>query len=274
MTMTTQTATQDSRLASKPENIGAYRIAPLEALRAFKLLVEDKEDTVQVFKIVRALAGKALYRGYLRLLATPEGGRQAYLGEELADKLQDRDWLAGFAPGTVGARYREFIALRNLSAYGLAEESRKLGEADIDAAHPIAWFARRGRDVHDIWHVLTGYGTDALGEASVVAFTYAQTKNRGLGFLAAAAAFEMQRGRRDIPYMRAVLQGFRNGRKAAWLMPLDYEALFAMPLERARADLKISRPTIYENVPVEARNGIGGEHPAREESFGGWPSQA
>ena len=272
--MTTAPAKQAARSASKPENIGAYRIAPLEALRAFKLLVQDKEDTVQVFKIVRALAGKALYRGYLRLLATPEGGRQAYLGEELADKLQDRDWLAQFAPGTVGARYREFIALRNLSAYGLAEESRKLGEADIDAAHPIAWFARRGRDTHDIWHVLTGYGTDALGEASVVAFTYAQTRNRGLGFLAAAAAFELQRSRRDLPYMKAVLQAFRNGRKAAWLMPLDYEALFATPLEQARAELNIARPTVYETVPIGDRNGIGGDHPILEESFGGWPSAA
>jgi ubiquinone biosynthesis protein COQ4 len=34
--------------------------------------------------------------------------------------------------------------------------------------------------VHDIWHVLTGYRRDALGEACLVAFSYAQT--RGLGW--------------------------------------------------------------------------------------------
>src|SRR6516225_6566672 len=115
------------KAANHPENIGKYPIRPLEAWRAFRLLVADKEDTVQVFKIVRALAGRALLDGYLRFLKTPEGGRQAYLGVELADKLQDREWLAQFAPGTVGAAYRDFIARRQLSAYGLADESRKLG---------------------------------------------------------------------------------------------------------------------------------------------------
>jgi hypothetical protein len=76
-----------SQPAIKPQNIGQYPIRPLTALRAFRLLVQDKEDTVQVFRIIRALAGKSLSNGYLKLLRTPEGGRQAYLAEELADKL-------------------------------------------------------------------------------------------------------------------------------------------------------------------------------------------
>lgn len=260
--------------AKAPENIGQYPFRPGEAMRAFRKLVADKEDTVQVFRIVRALAGRALLDGYVRLLRTPEGGRQAYLADELADKLQDREWLAQFAPGTVGASYLQFIARRDLSAYGLADESRKLGEADIDAAHPIAWFARRGRDVHDIWHVLTGYGTDALGEACVVAFTYAQTKNRGLGFLAGAAALEMQRSQRGTTYLRAALQAWRNGKRAKWLMPLDYEALLAEPLDAARARLAIRAPTAYLAVPLALRNGPNASEPAYLETFGGWPSRA
>jgi ubiquinone biosynthesis protein COQ4 len=122
--------------------------------------------------------------------------------------------------------------------------------------------------------VLTGYGTDALGEACVVAFTYAQTKNRGLGFLAAAAGLELQRSRRDLPYLKAVVQAYRNGRKAAWLMPLDYEALFAMPLEQARIEFRLARPSVYEGVPLVDRNGLDTDHPLLEESFGGWPSKA
>src|SRR5579859_7099140 len=231
--------TRPTTAALSPENIGCYPLRPLTAFRAFRGLIADKEDTVQVFRFIRALAGSAMLRGYLRLLKTPEGGRQAFLGEELADKLQDSAWLAQFAPGTVGARYREFIAPRQLSAYGLADESRKLGEPDLDAAHPIAWFARRGRDVHDLWHVLTGYGTDALGEACVIAFTYPQTRNRALGFLAIAAAFELHRNKRNAGYLKAAYQAWRHGRDAQWLMPLDYQALFAEPLESARKRLLI-----------------------------------
>ena len=260
--------------ALNPENIGCYPLRPLAAWTAFRGLIADKEDTVQVFRFVRALAGRALLNGYLKLLKTPQGGRQAFLGEELADKLQDSEWLAQFAPGTVGARYREFIAPRQLSAYGLADESRKLGEPDLDAAHPIAWFARRGRDVHDLWHVLTGYGTDALGEVCNLAFTYAQTDNRAIGVLAAAAALEIQRSSWSVPYIRAAWQGYRNGRNAAWLMPVDYDELLAEPLESARARLNIRRPTVYESIPLSARNGYNAETPAQLESFGGWPSEA
>lgn len=241
--------------AAAPQTIGTQPIDVLKALKSFRRLAQNKEDTEQVFEIIRALSGSSILRNYHRLLKSSEGGQQAYIAEELADKLVDRDWLAQFAPGTVGARYREFIALRDLSAYGLAEESRKLGEPDVDAAHPVAWFMRRLRDIHDVWHVLTGYGTDALGEASVVAFTYGQLSNFSLAFLSAGAAVELHKAHWKQPYARAIFEGYRNGRRAAWLPALDYNRLFETPLETARAELKLRRPTIYESVPPEARNG-------------------
>jgi ubiquinone biosynthesis protein COQ4 len=235
-----------------------YRLRPLKALLAFRKLIANKEDTEQVFVIMQALAGRALPKGYQRLLQSPEGGRQAYKRLELADRLQDRDWVASFAPGTVGAAYKDFIAPRGLSAYGLADESRKV-TGEIDAEHPLAWYGRRLRDVHDIWHVLTGYGTDALGEACVVSFSFAQTKSLGFGFIGAGAALQLESSKSGLPYGKAVLQAWRNGAKAGWLPEQDYEALFAEPLDQARARLKIARPTIYESIPASARDGVWGK---------------
>ena len=42
-------------------------------------------------------------------------------------------------------------------------------------------------------------------------------------------------------------------RAARWLPALDYEALFAEPLETARARLNLRPPTVYDRVPAEAR---------------------
>jgi ubiquinone biosynthesis protein COQ4 len=229
-------------------------VQPVRAARAFGRLVADKEDTRQVFEIMNALAGRSIDWGYQRLLETPEGGQQAYAQVELSDRLQDRDWLAGFAPGTVGAAYLAFIDARNLSAYGLADESRKVADSEIEAAHPRAWYARRIRDVHDIWHVLTGYQTDALGEACVVAFSLPQTRSAGFGLIAAGGAVQFMRARTGHPCGRAVLQAWRNGRRAAWLPAQDYEALMAEPLEAARKRLKIQAPSVYEQVPPTVRN--------------------
>lgn len=249
-----QSASQELKSAANPALVGNYPIQPLRALRAMGHLLENKEDTAQVFEIVEAFSGGAIKRDYQRLLCTPEGARQAYRAEEIAAKLQDQEWLACFAPGTVGAHYREFVRMRNLSAYGLALESRKVSNQDMESAHPIAWYARRLRDVHDVWHVLTGYGTDVLGEGCVLAFTYAQIRNPGAAFIAAVGAFELTRAHWRQPYARAIFEGYRRGRKAEWLPALDYECLFAEPLEVARKGLKIMPPVIYQSIPVEARS--------------------
>src|SRR5690606_37041460 len=93
----------------QPSQLTASRVQPIRALRAMRRLVADKDDTEQVFEIMNALSGRSPDWGYSRLLETPEGGAQAYRRLELADRLQDRAWLAQFAPGTVGAAYRDFI---------------------------------------------------------------------------------------------------------------------------------------------------------------------
>jgi ubiquinone biosynthesis protein COQ4 len=234
----------------RPQNL-----RPLTAFRAFRRLVRDKEDTVQVFEIMRALSGASIARGYDRLLGTMEGGRQAFLREELAHKLDDPAWLTQFAPGTVGAEYRAFREARNFSADGLANIEREV-VPHVDAPHPIMWYSRRLRDVHDVWHVLTGYGTDALGEACVVSFSYGQTRNLGFAFIGWGAAREINREDSSVPARRAAFQAWRNGKAARWLPALDYEALFAEPLEAARARLGIRPPTVYASVPPTVRQAL------------------
>lgn len=235
----------------------AFRRQPLRAFRALRRLLNDKEDTVAVFELMRALAGRSVPNGYARLLTSVEGGRIAYEREEFADRLSDREWLAGFGPGTVGAAYREFVAPRGLTAEGLAQESRKVRDSEIDAAHPFAWYGRRIRDVHDVWHVLTGYGTDGLGEVCLVAFSYQQTKSLGFAVIARGAGREFAKLRNGQPYAAAIREARANGRRAAWLPAVDYPALFAEDLESARRRLNIARPVTYEAIPAEARDRIG-----------------
>ena len=95
--------------AKSPAKIGNHPLQIRQALTALGRLKDNKEDTGQVFEIIRALSGRTASRGYHRMLSLPEGARQAYLGDELSANLTDPTQLAGFALGTVGARYREFV---------------------------------------------------------------------------------------------------------------------------------------------------------------------
>jgi ubiquinone biosynthesis protein COQ4 len=220
------------------------------ALKALRRLLDDPDDTTQVFEIMRALNGRAIARNYHRLLASREGGRQVWERVELAPRLMDEAWLASLPAGSVGAAYHDFVRAERLSAEGLAEVSRQ-GISQIEQPHPYAWFGRRTRDVHDIWHVLCGYGREPFGEACLVAFSYAQIQGLGWGLIALAAMLRARRGRH--PYARAIWQGYRRGRAAKWLLAEDYERLLQEPLETARQRLGITPPTIYDAIPPDAR---------------------
>jgi ubiquinone biosynthesis protein COQ4 len=218
-------------------------------------LLKDKEDTAQVFEIMRALSGRSVPNGYARLLKTPAGGSIAFRHQELADILSYRAFLARLPEGSVGRTYLDFTTVENISAQGLIEDSRKGIDESIDSAHPYAWYGRRLRDIHDLWHVLTGYGRDALGEACLVGFSYAQTKSHGFGLIAVAGALKLRRETPGLPALRAVWEGYKNGRRAAWLPGEDYVQLLSEPLSAARRRLNIARPAAYDHVPAAMRNG-------------------
>lgn len=218
-----------------------------KALSALRRLLSNGDDTEQVFRIMRALNGDVTQRNYRKLLTLPGGGRLAYQRIELAERLSDRSWIDGFADGTVGAAYRSFLDATGYSAKGLVEVSTNaIGEEGLELEHPYAWMGRRERDIHDLWHVLTGYKADEhLGEACLVAFSYAQTGGLGWAFIAGGAAFKSLRvtGKRD--FLKAVLEGYRHGKQAGWLHGEDYEALLAEPIEAARRRLRIETPVAY-----------------------------
>jgi len=90
----------------------------------------------------------------------------------------------------------------------------------------------------------------------VVAFSYGQTGSLGFAFIGWGAAREIQRENRSVPARRAVWQAWQMGRRAKWLPGLDYEALFARPLDEARQRLGIGTPDIYLSVPAEVRQSL------------------
>jgi ubiquinone biosynthesis protein COQ4 len=224
------------------------------ALKALGRLFQDKDDTGQVFEIMRALNGDATLRSYDRLLRSVDGGRIAYERVELAPRLMDEAWLDSFADGTVGAAYRTFIRSENLSAEGLAEVSRQVGGAgQRDVPHPYAWFGRRIRDTHDIWHILSGYHRDGLGEACLVAFSYAQTGGMGWALIGFGAWVKARLAGHTLA-ARAIAQGYRRGKAAAWLPGEDYLTLLNEPLEAARRRLNITPASVYDSIPAALRD--------------------
>ncbi len=229
----------------------SYRLRPLAALRAMRGLLRDREDTHQVFLLIEALRGKTTLRQFARFRQTETG--RAVLGEHrrLLDRLSDRASLAGLPAGTLGRTYYDFMASENLSAEGLVEASRiRRPPANDD----VTLFRERNREMHDLLHVVTGYGRDPLGEACLVAFSYAQTGLKGFAVIAAFAARRIARHRPGQPVRRAVFEGYRHGRSAGWLPGTDWEALLAQPVEAIRAQFAVKPPVYYRTILAAVRS--------------------
>ena len=159
--------------------------------------------------------------------------------------LRNKTLLSELPQNSLGQRYLQFINEQGLSADGLVEASEEQADA-LDADSDLALFATRQRDMHDLWHVLTEYGRDELGEACLLGFTYAQNKNRGVGFIALVGCFKLYR-RHGLSAARSIFSAYRDGRRAAWLPQQDWEALLHEPIESVRKELKISSPALYQS---------------------------
>ena len=238
----------------KPAASGRPHYDWARAIAALRRLFKNKEDTAEVFEIMFALNGRAYAEDYARLLETSEGGRIAYERIEFAERLLQSEWVASFPPGSVGAAYREFQATEHLSMGGLIEESHKaLPAEELDQRHPYAWWFRRIRDLHDVWHVLTGYGRDALGEMCLAAFAYQEVRGAGWALIV-TGGFLRCHGPAAGAARRAMLEARARAMRAAWLPGEDYEQLMFEPLEAARARLRLTPPRAYQAVAPALRN--------------------
>ena len=230
-----------------PASRHSDRIRPLDALRAIRALIRNPDDTALVFEIIEALSGKTRTRVYDRFCRSESGQRLLASQPNLLARLTDRAALLGLPAGTLGRTYGEFMSREQISANGLVEASEDWLRDDLPADR--RWFADRLRDTHDLWHVVTGYGRDLIGEASLLAFTYAQTRNPGIGFIVAVAYLKARGINR--PARRLLREGYRRGRRAAWLPGVEWEALLEQPLARVREQLGVGEPPVYQPVRSE-----------------------
>ena len=205
------------------------RIRPIEAWRGIRELIKNPDDTGQVFRIIRALSGNAFERCFQRFEASPTGAKILSDNRSLVSRLSDRDYLLSLPVGSLGRVYADFVEREQITASGLVDASNEAPPENAVDCPRRTLFGERLRDQHDLWHVVTGYGRDLVGEAALLAFTYRQTRNRGIGFIILVAY--IRAGDRELPQQRILIRdGLRRSKQAEWLPAADWEALLERPL--------------------------------------------
>lgn len=137
----------------------------LTTLRGVIGMLRNPEGTESVFDIEDGLRGIRATRGVVERVREDPGVR-AVMAERYLAPATDIAVLEAMPAGTLGHAFA-----RHILDHGFDPDYYR----KIDVRDDLDWVLMRMRQTHDIWHVVTGIGTDRLGEIAVKAFELAQT---------------------------------------------------------------------------------------------------
>lgn len=165
----------------------------------------------------------------------PEQGplaKEAWLAEPFSLSQLD-----GYAPGTLGAAYKDFMVEHDL-VEKLAEGYRDLLDEVASSGrldrmpYVIRYKVLRGYQTHDMHHVLTGYPPTPEGEIALQAFGLAQQNYPYAGMWLAVVTGHMTFLNPDLitPAMDAISDGWQRGRNSRSIQFVQFEKMLDRPL--------------------------------------------
>jgi len=228
-------------------------VRPIEALRALRDFSRNPQDTTQVFRLTDALRGRSMIAPFERFRATAHGARVLRERLPLLAALSNRAALLALPAGTFGRAYADFMAEEDLSAEGLVALSGAKESWTGAGASDMEFYGARLREMHDLYHVLAGYGRDELGEICVLAFSYKQVGTRSFRAIYGLGQVKLALEWRSWNVLAAIREAERHGQVAAWLPAENLENLLGEDLNLLRQRFNISSPVIYQALIRQMR---------------------
>jgi len=202
-------------------------------------LARNTDATRYVFMIGNAqdtLAENARRRGDMRDPFADPALEQLWQ-QRYCPEHYDVDELLSLSPETLGGMYA-----RHMKSRGLRPDFFDA----VTPRHNLHYLRLRMRQTHDIWHTLTGFDTNPVGEVGLQAFYFAQFTNGQSALIIAGAILKSILRRRYgelEQFVEAFCDGYRNGRRAQPLLGVKWEDLWQVPVEdlRRRYNIEAAR---------------------------------
>jgi ubiquinone biosynthesis protein Coq4 len=217
-----------------------YRMNNLRSIYAGLRLAGDHQATKYVFMIGDSQDNIAESERRLGNFTDPftSGDLETMWSTGFRAQPYDLEELAKLPADTLGGAYA-----RHMKVNGLRQDYYQ----DVPARTRMQYLRQRIRQTHDIWHVLTGLGTDDFDEVAIQGF-YAGQFTSSMAAIIAAGAFlkSVLRGRFDEleKYLDAFCEGYCAGKRAESLLAAKWEELWGENLESLRRCYRIELPRL------------------------------
>lgn len=189
-----------------------------------------------------ALGGPSLHKHLDAMRSDPRGQRLCSERPDLLAVLSDRKALAAMPDGSFGRAYLDFTSRYRFDAqaFEALHDTASMGER-LGWDDEVTYLIMRGLQLHDLWHVLGGYGPDYAGEGGNSAFTYGQLPSLATGMLR-SMFWPFSGGTPRKRWHTFLGEAARRGRNADNLMVLPYEELLERALAEVREETGVRSP--------------------------------
>ena len=210
-----------------------------------KLALRDGDPIAPAYQLQQALRAMArpedlavVQRALSRDAVLSAMGAERWLPARYA--LAD---LASLPPGTLGRELHDLMARNGLMPDFFPE---------FDPANELEYLGLRSQQTHDIWHVVTGYGNDEIGEVTILGFYLGNfLEHHGAVGESMMVLPLILIGTSFVRYallhrdtVRPLLEGFHagwtRGRRTPSLVPVKWETMWHRPVDELRGELGLS----------------------------------
>lgn len=234
-----------------PPHAKPPRLQPLRALRLLLAVLRNPDDTEKVFEFFESVGGDDGPKHFAEFCAEPGTARLLAERPLLVEVLANEPYLASLPEGSLGQWYLRFMRSRGFAPASLLEARDRGAKNRVisDAEHE--WYYDRINVMHDLWHVLTGYGTDELGEAALIAFSQGQIPNRSFPLLLLGAAIKGPKSW-DLAWPRYLWRAYRRGKRARRLFAAPWEELLPLPVTVVRERLGVAPSSLCHREGIRS----------------------
>lgn len=196
-------------------------------------------DSRLIMDYASALEGDDGERGFQDFRSQPDALELERERPCLAAVLDDWERLEQLPAQSLGRAYLALARRDHIRVGDLVAGAHALADERERAPDPLRrWYRDRMTAMHDLLHVLTGYGRDRAGELQLIGFTLGNWSLRALRISLVLAPFSVPP--RVLPGMaRDVWRAWRRGRAARISRATRLEELLPLPITEVQARLGV-----------------------------------
>ena len=209
-----------------------------------------------IFKFMNGLDRKNLKKIYKKYRKTETGKKVFSRNYSVLDKVQ----TGNFKSGTFGAEFQTWLrdsdgAVDIFKINYPGKDDTKLGK-----------FFKESTMQHDLIHFLNGYDTTPLAEVGVLSFNLAKEWRESFSSIiyssfimsirntfmpskypSGISWYEVFKYSPIVVFIGVVIEGRRRGKRAPWLMEVDWDSYLNVDLQEVKKELKLQEGLKYWN---------------------------